>query len=580
MLTYQRVTLVLVLMLGAPADLHAQVVAPDSAGLHTYFARAEQFGLSAAVLVKRQGRTIVHAAYGWADHATRARLTVESPMFIGSLTKPITATAALRLVDAKRLSLDDSVATYFRDAPSDKRGITVRQLLTHTAGLPYLAPGMFGTSADSQLIRTMLSLPRTGGPPSYAYSSPGYIILAGIISRAAGEPFETFVTREIFQRARMPNTGFISESARWSRSGPMVSRSDGQPEPPLAGLGAMTGSTGAGGIVSTVGDLARWWEAVLEGSLLSPQSRALMLDAAVPSGNGTSVTLGMNVLPTRQGTSAVLHAGDLGGYNAELRWYPTERVLAVVASNVRAAGVGHRVPVMSVVRRLVAGDSLPVPPLVRDSATAQIALEGQWRVAENDHIRVWRNGARVLVGADGPVGLSLLAALRAPNAADSAVIARVTAQTQRLGRAIGAGDSTVAYALLHPSIPSELRAGFLSRWGVPLGSRALTSVRAIVTVPTGANTFVSYIASGDGATRRVVGVHWSGDAVTLVDAPNEMGGVREFRIVRDQTIVAYDLFTERLILMEADEREGTVSITSPAGRAQGTRQSRPGASER
>lgn len=96
----------------------------------------EETGFSGALLVARGGDVVLAKGYGFADRERQVPFTPKTVFDIGSITKPFTAAAVLKLAEEGRLSLDDSLASYFPEAPADKRGITLHHLLVHAAGLP------------------------------------------------------------------------------------------------------------------------------------------------------------------------------------------------------------------------------------------------------------------------------------------------------------------------------------------------------------------------------------------------------------------------------------------------------------
>ena len=167
------------------------------ATIDTFLTRAAAYGLSGAVVVARDGDVVLRKGYGSADRARGALVTSETPFFIGSLAKQFTAAATLRLAADGRLTLDDTLGAYFPEAPQEKRAITIRQLLAHTSGLPYLpSAGLFGRGSRDSVMQEMLAEPLAFAPGSrYEYSTPGYILLAGVIERASGLTYEQYMRR-------------------------------------------------------------------------------------------------------------------------------------------------------------------------------------------------------------------------------------------------------------------------------------------------------------------------------------------------------------------------------------------------
>ena len=262
--------------------------------LAAYLDEQARTGFSGAVLVRRDGRTLVDRALGLADRERGTEVTTETVFDVGSITKVFTAAAVIRLAEEGRLRLDDRLPRFFATVPRDKRRITVRQLLAHRSGLPEY-PGYYDLTPLSRAaaVRNALSLRLRFRPGTrQAYSNVGYNLLAAIVERASGERFEAAVRRRVFAPAGMERTGFYGESL-W------------RPEEVAVGYGnrRTTGRNaadahgpvswslqGAGGVASTNGDLARWVDAVRGGKVLRAASVRLLYALAV--GPGAAVGYG------------------------------------------------------------------------------------------------------------------------------------------------------------------------------------------------------------------------------------------------------------------------------------------------
>lgn len=162
------------------------------------------------------GRLIHTGGFGYANIAQKSPATSHSVYRIASMTKSFTAMAILSLRDAGRLDLDDPVSKYIpemaqiRPLTDDSPPITIRQLLSHSAGFPEDNPW-----GDRQLQRTDqelidfikkgVSLSNTPGL-AYEYSNLGFTLLGHIVSKVSGEPFEKYITRTILQPLGMNHT--------------------------------------------------------------------------------------------------------------------------------------------------------------------------------------------------------------------------------------------------------------------------------------------------------------------------------------------------------------------------------------
>ena len=159
----------------------------------------------ASLAIVRDGQVSTTAAFGTADSTGRP-MTADTPFVIGSVSKPITATAVLQLVDAGKIELDAPVQRYLPDfalaTPSAAAAITVRQLLDQTSGLPPAAGARPLTGPVTDLasqVRALADVAPAAAPGvAYAYSNANYLILGLIVERVSGQPYARYVEDHVF----------------------------------------------------------------------------------------------------------------------------------------------------------------------------------------------------------------------------------------------------------------------------------------------------------------------------------------------------------------------------------------------
>src|SRR5216117_1749281 len=165
-----------------------------------------------SVLVLRDGRVLAHHEYGFADRALGQRVDERTIFHWGSITKTLTAVAVMQLRDRRRLSLDDRVTSYLpelrqvHDPFGSMDDVTIRMLLSHSAGFqnptwPYRTGKPWEPVEPTrweQLVAMMPYQEVAFAPGSrYSYSNPGFIYLARIIEQLSGDPWETYVQKNI-----------------------------------------------------------------------------------------------------------------------------------------------------------------------------------------------------------------------------------------------------------------------------------------------------------------------------------------------------------------------------------------------
>ena len=152
--------------------------------------------------------------FGYADIETKKPVTLDTRFRIASISKTFTAVGILQLRDAGALCLDDPVSKYldwfdlqYEGAPA----ITVRNLLTHSSGLPRDSHNPMWTECDApawdEFVRALQTRPPTRPPyDKFAYSNVGYSLLGGIIEQVSGESWASYLQRNIVDPLGMSDT--------------------------------------------------------------------------------------------------------------------------------------------------------------------------------------------------------------------------------------------------------------------------------------------------------------------------------------------------------------------------------------
>ncbi|HVH12003.1 MAG TPA: serine hydrolase domain-containing protein, partial [Longimicrobium sp.] len=238
---------------------------------------ADQF--SGVVLVARGDRVLHQATYGRENPLTGTRMTTRSRFHLASQGKMFTSVAIAQLVEQGRISLDDTVGELLPGHPwtEQARGITLRQLLSHTAGLGglfdrpnYRAGQEFRTAAERLSI--FASEPLYFAPGErYAYSNEGFETLAAIVEATTGERFNDYILQNVLRRAGMLTA--LPDAPADS----LVDRALPSPhqEGDLFGIQPRTTASrgwsagGAGGGHASAEDMFRFTRALLGGRLVS-----------------------------------------------------------------------------------------------------------------------------------------------------------------------------------------------------------------------------------------------------------------------------------------------------------------------
>jgi CubicO group peptidase (beta-lactamase class C family) len=308
-------------------------------------------GLSVAVGV---GGDIVWAeGFGFADVVSGVPVAPNLRFRIGTLSMALTSAAVGLLQESGRLQLDEVIHKYVPEVPASQRSVTLRQLMAHVAGVANDGGDegpLFGEHCErpvealqflSGYERELRFEPGT----RYRYSSYGWITVSAAVEAAGGEPFLTFMRRNIFEPAGMNDT--VADSATESvpnRVTPYFPRFAAEPKYGLHPMRPIDYSCYAGASVflSTPSDLVRFGMAINGGRLLRPATvQLLQTSQQLASGEETGYGLGWDletVTLAGEQTQVVGHDGEvLGGMVASLMTVRDRGLVVAVTSNISYA---------------------------------------------------------------------------------------------------------------------------------------------------------------------------------------------------------------------------------------------------
>ncbi|MDY0853086.1 serine hydrolase [Bacillus thuringiensis] len=222
------------------------------------------------VLVTDKEHVILNKGYGDADVQNKIENTPQTKYRIGSITKTVVATSILQLQEQGKLNIQDNVNKYIPSFPENKN-ITLYHLLTHTSGLPEHAKGNINAASRLQLInwigRQNLEFPAGTG---WRYTDYNYMVLAYIIERISKKPLGDYIKENIFVKADMHESGMGNMVPGDKNFTKGYVKKD-QELVPAQKLG-MDWLYGCGEMYTTVGDMKKLDEAIINGKLLSEQS--------------------------------------------------------------------------------------------------------------------------------------------------------------------------------------------------------------------------------------------------------------------------------------------------------------------
>jgi D-alanyl-D-alanine carboxypeptidase len=299
-------------------------------------------GVSLAVI--KDGRIVKAAGYGLASLELDAPATERTVYEIGSISKQFAANAILLLVEDGKVRLDDLLSKYLDQTPAAWSAITIRHVLTHTAGLADFDTGNIGFSyrreyTASEFVDLLGKQPLTFAPGERWNYTNGFPLLGMVVERASGMPYVEFVRTRIFQPLGL-------ESARFKSATEVVPhRADGY----LFKDGTYQhGETlrpmiiaPNGGVMINAVDFAKWDIAVTSGKLLRAESVTQMTTPARLN-NGQAVGHGLGwFIDTFNGHTFGAHWGTtVTGHSSVIRRYTKDGVTVIMLANLDDGGFG------------------------------------------------------------------------------------------------------------------------------------------------------------------------------------------------------------------------------------------------
>lgn len=180
----------------------------------------QRSGFNGNVLIAKKGKIIYENSFGWANHLLKDSLKLTSTFELASVSKPLTATGIMLLVQQGKLRLDQTINEFYPDFPYT--GITIKQLLTHYSGLPnYIyftddkwpdkRKGMYNTDVIDLFIKYKPGRFNVPGR-TFSYNNSNYMMLASIIEKVSNQSFTVFMQENIFTPAGMKNTAVLSKA--------------------------------------------------------------------------------------------------------------------------------------------------------------------------------------------------------------------------------------------------------------------------------------------------------------------------------------------------------------------------------
>ena len=303
-------------------------------------------GYSGSVLVAKDGEILLSKGYGWANRNKKIGNKPSTVFNIGSVTKQFTAAAILKLLELNKLNTSDKIEKYFPMASSDKKDITIHQLLTHTSGVSPRTGGFrYDEASKEQFLEEFFQAKLMYEPGTkHTYANANYILLAAIIEEVSQHDYESFLRENFWTPLQMNHTGYksINFNSEQLSHGYYFHYTDGEwkdwgtTQEHLPFTNKHWYSIGKGDIYSTVEDLYTWNQALEKNKILNAETKKLMETAYVSENEEKTSFYGYGwaIFNSSKNTKIVAHNGSNGIFFADFVRYLEEDVVVIVLSNI------------------------------------------------------------------------------------------------------------------------------------------------------------------------------------------------------------------------------------------------------
>lgn len=295
-----------------------------------------------AVAVIHKGKEVVAKGYGLANVEHDVPVTADTVFQSGSVGKQFTAAVIMLLAEKKKLSLDDTITTFFPDAPARWNKITVRHLLTHTSGMPDYTDGL---DLRKDYTEDELATLAFGQKPAFApgmkwsYSNTGYALLGFVARKASGKFYGDILKDDVFAPLGMKTARVISEAdiVPHRAAGYQLEKKRLKNQEWVA---PSINTTADGALYVSLRDMVAWDKGVRDGAVLTADSwKAVFTPVKLNSGKTAGYGFGWAV-DEDKGQLHHHHGGAWQGFTTHISRYRGDDLSIIVLTNLAGADPG------------------------------------------------------------------------------------------------------------------------------------------------------------------------------------------------------------------------------------------------
>ncbi len=283
------------------------------------------------ISILQNGKYFYKKSIGYANLEINKKNNSKTKFRIGSISKTFTATIILQLIDEGKLVLHSTLNTFFPEVANSEK-ITISDMLYHRSGIHNITNDknfnvwIREPRNRKEMLSKITEHKSVFKPNSKTeYSNSNYILLAYIAENLCEKPFGEILQDKIVKRLKLTNTDFGKE-INFSKNEAICYYSENGKWNPIMSYTNLTGTMGAGGIISNAKDVSTFYNALFTGKLISPKSIQLMTRSRDEMGMGISVT-------EFNGLTVYGHDGAIDGFRSMAVYVPKLKSTIVFTFN-------------------------------------------------------------------------------------------------------------------------------------------------------------------------------------------------------------------------------------------------------
>lgn len=280
-------------------------------------------------------------AKGYSNAKIKEEMTIQTITRTASIAKSMTAVAVMQLFEQGLIDLDAPIQAYIPDFPKKKKGeITTRHLLYQISGIAgYASAKEAQTTKNYESLakavevfknRDLLHQPGSG----FYYSTYNYVTLGLIIEKVSGLTYEAYMTKNIWEKAGMNNTGVEKYKSQYANKSSLYHRNKKGKIKLATKENNLSNRIPGGGFYSCLEDMLRFGEAIINHELISEKTFQMMIQKSAVEKEGNPYGLGWFMYGGKETPSNCIgHSGEQTGVSAQLMILPKDDMVVAVMSN-------------------------------------------------------------------------------------------------------------------------------------------------------------------------------------------------------------------------------------------------------